>query len=262
MWLRYSDDEIILSDLQNWQSTIRCDANMDVVHAWWHGLLDEQVAIRPRALTTTLFLRLAIADLFLHGIGGGKYDQITDMIIERWCGIEPPPFAVATATLHLPIRPEQATSNQTMTTHEIRERNRDYLFNPERLVSESDDDEVQGYVLRHKELLKLVPQGAAKATWHSLLRANRSKIRALLPTTESMLTEQLQDSVDEERQRTIRTSREYSMAIFPDSTTQQKLKELAAASWNSDKINRALENEECVTLLTYRQQISSGAVPK
>jgi len=248
LWVRYTGEEIIISDLQNWKSSIRYNADMNVVHAWWYELLDEQVAIRPRALTTTLFLRLAIADLFLHGIGGGKYDQITDMIIERWCRIETPPFAVATATLHLPIRPEQATSEQTISTRGIRERNRDYLFNPERLVSDSEDGEVQGYVLRHQELLKWIPQGAAKAAWHSLLRDNRSKIRALLPISESTLAEQLQYSVEEERQWKIRTSREFSMAIFPDSVTQQKLKELAAASWSGDNAKRKLEDEECVAV--------------
>ncbi len=38
--------------------------------------------VLPRALTTTLFLRTFIADLFIHGIGGGQYDRLTDRIVE------------------------------------------------------------------------------------------------------------------------------------------------------------------------------------
>ena len=58
--------------------------------------------IAPRALTLTLFFRLFIADMFVHGIGGGRYDQVLDKLIYRHFGIVPPPFAVATATLLFP----------------------------------------------------------------------------------------------------------------------------------------------------------------
>src|SRR5690606_22309000 len=58
--------------------------------------------IAPRALTSTLFIRLFIADQFVHGIGGGRYDQVLDRIIHRHFGIQPPHFAVSTATLFYP----------------------------------------------------------------------------------------------------------------------------------------------------------------
>ena len=50
----------------------------------------------------TCFLRLVVADQFIHGIGGGRYDQVTDRFIARHFGIAPPAFAVTTATLHFP----------------------------------------------------------------------------------------------------------------------------------------------------------------
>ena len=58
--------------------------------------------LSPRALTLTLFLRLLVADGFVHGIGGGRYDQVTDRLIAAHFGIEPPRFAVTTATLYFP----------------------------------------------------------------------------------------------------------------------------------------------------------------
>jgi hypothetical protein len=62
-----------------------------------------QLRIGPRALTLTMFLRLLVADLFVHGIGGGRYDQITDRLIRaHFAGLQPPAFAVTTATLYLP----------------------------------------------------------------------------------------------------------------------------------------------------------------
>ena len=36
------------------------------------------IRLRTRALTTTLFTRLCLCDLFVHGIGGAKYDEMTD----------------------------------------------------------------------------------------------------------------------------------------------------------------------------------------
>lgn len=62
-----------------------------------HGL-----RLSPRALTLTAALRLLVADNFVHGIGGGQYDQVLDALIERHLGIEPPRFAVTTATLFFP----------------------------------------------------------------------------------------------------------------------------------------------------------------
>jgi hypothetical protein len=59
--------------------------------------------IRPRALTLTAFARLAVADLFIHGIGGGRYDRATDAIMRAFFGISPPTYATVTATLFLPF---------------------------------------------------------------------------------------------------------------------------------------------------------------
>lgn len=62
-----------------------------------------QAPIRPRALTLTAFARLAVTDLFIHGIGGGRYDRATDAIVRAFFGIAPPLYATVTATLFLPF---------------------------------------------------------------------------------------------------------------------------------------------------------------
>jgi hypothetical protein len=60
------------------------------------------IRLSPRALTLTMLLRLLVADQFVHGIGGGRYDQVTDALISRHFKLEPPRFAVTTATLYFP----------------------------------------------------------------------------------------------------------------------------------------------------------------
>ena len=64
--------------------------------------------LSPRALTLTAVLRLLIADEFVHGIGGGQYDQVLDKLIWRHFGIKPPAFCVTTATMYFPEAVGQA----------------------------------------------------------------------------------------------------------------------------------------------------------
>ncbi len=81
------------------------DANCD----GWEGarnlsrwLASNSHRLSPRALMLTMFCRLCLVDQFTHGIGGGRYDQVTDALITRYFGIEPPKFSVTTATLYFP----------------------------------------------------------------------------------------------------------------------------------------------------------------
>lgn len=65
-------------------------------------LAQTQHRLTPRALTLMLFMRLVVVDYFIHGIGGGRYDQVTDRLIESYYKIEAPKFGVTTATLYFP----------------------------------------------------------------------------------------------------------------------------------------------------------------
>ena len=80
------------------------------------------VRLRPRALITTMFARLVLSDVFIHGIGGAKYDQLTDAIVRRFFGVEPPEYLVATATFKLPVpRRSVEAADVTRVDHLLRE---------------------------------------------------------------------------------------------------------------------------------------------
>lgn len=85
------------------QFTFRADADgwaaAEELMLW---LRANGVRLAPRALTLTAVLRLLLADQFVHGIGGGQYDQVLDRLIFRHLGLEPPRFSVTTATLYFP----------------------------------------------------------------------------------------------------------------------------------------------------------------
>jgi hypothetical protein len=88
------------------------------------------LAIRPRALALTAFTRLFVADLFVHGVGGGRYDRVTDEVIREFFGIEPPRHAIVTATLHLPL----AEFNTDAERRALQRRILEMRHNPERIL--------------------------------------------------------------------------------------------------------------------------------
>lgn len=91
-----------------------------------------QRVLRPRALSLTIWARLFLADVFIHGIGGAKYDQIADQIVRRYFGVEPPGMICASATLRLPLRRFDVGPADVATA--VR-RQRDLHYNPQRYVS-------------------------------------------------------------------------------------------------------------------------------
>src|SRR5205823_1112929 len=58
---------------ESWPTLQRGARPEDLVSSW-QSLQRAGFKIRTRALTTTLFARLFLGDLFVHGLGGGKYD--------------------------------------------------------------------------------------------------------------------------------------------------------------------------------------------
>ncbi|MBM4017076.1 MAG: hypothetical protein FJ288_01905 [Planctomycetes bacterium] len=89
--------------------------------------------IRPRALAMTLFARLALGDVFVHGLGGALYDKVADAMFERLWGVRPPETTLASCTVHLPLEAYPATPGDL---ERARRRVRDWRFNPDRLLPE------------------------------------------------------------------------------------------------------------------------------
>ena len=90
------------------------------------------VKIRTRALTTTMFIRMFLCDLFVHGIGGAKYDEMTDDIIRQFFGIEPLEFLTISYTAWLSFDEPSADSRQDI--HQLKQRIRDLRQNPQRYL--------------------------------------------------------------------------------------------------------------------------------
>ncbi len=93
---------------------------------------------RPRALSLTAWARVFVGDLFIHGIGGAKYDRITDGLIRRYYGVEPPAMACVSATLLMDLPHDGADESMLRAAEQ---RVRDVRYNPQRHVARTQQTE-------------------------------------------------------------------------------------------------------------------------
>ncbi len=93
-----------------------------------NDLLLQKVLLVPRGALITALLRLLFADLFVHGTGGGHYDQFTTMMIQSWWKATPPPFVVASASQFLFAK----RRSEIRKLQSLNLKLRDLRFNPQR----------------------------------------------------------------------------------------------------------------------------------
>lgn len=91
-------------------------------------MLLQNIQLVPRGAMITAFLRLLFSDLFVHGVGGARYDQFTDEFIRTWWNCEPPAFTLATASRF--AFPQQKQNIERIQTLKVNMR--DMQFNPHR----------------------------------------------------------------------------------------------------------------------------------
>ena len=92
---------------------------------------------------------VCLGDSFVHGIGGGNYDEVTDDLMRRWLGIEPPGFVVLSATLRLPLDPPAATADDV---RRAGRHLRDLAWNPQRYAGPAEMVAAKGRLIREQPI--------------------------------------------------------------------------------------------------------------
>ena len=230
LWIRMLDNQLILSDRVGWEAVIEGRLDCDNAATQWLEQLAGGVCLRPRALLTTMYLRLFVADWFLHGIGGGKYDQLTDGILSEYFGIAPPPFAVATSTLHLPMtnsaRPCVEIEEEIRTHRNARWQDR---FHAERHAGRLGD-EAKRLLDEKQRLLANIPPKGEKWEWHHELKRVNDQLAALAAPLQAEHDSALEQLQAELKQAQITESREFSFCLFPEEAIVPALKAMAHTS--------------------------------
>lgn len=176
--------------------------------------------VRPRALFTTLFLRMLASDLFLHGIGGGLYDRVTDRLMRELFGVEPPTYVVATATLLLP------GAEQGPTVTEVRRIDaalRGLTYHPERAMTEPLSA-VAGQLVDEKRAWIATQQTRdnARSRAQSLARINRD-LQPEVAAQRAALESERDRVVEGLRVAQPLRSREYAFCLFPENSWERLL---------------------------------------
>jgi hypothetical protein len=198
----------------NWTIPGRAEDALEELTA----LAQRGVRIRPRALTTTMYARLILCDLFVHGVGGGKYDQLTDAILRAWLGIEPPRFQVVTATAQLPIARPPVTQDDLRRVDRIL---RDMTFNPDRYVAEVGPP--AALAAEKRAWLAREPHRGAGRERHLALERINAELRTFVADRRSELQSD-RDRLDELlRHERLLGSREFAFCLFPEATLRHLL---------------------------------------
>ena len=180
-------------------------------------LISKGIKIRPKAIANTMYSRMFFSDLFIHGIGGAKYDLITDQIIREFFGVEPPEYATVSATLHLPYKPFDASKEDVNALKRVL---KDMGYNPDRYASDEimEDAEMRSMVKEKKELIAKESHDTAERnlTFDRLKQLNslmKDKISPLIKEKEK----ELEDLEKKLRHNSIVTNREYPFCLYPES---------------------------------------------
>jgi hypothetical protein len=72
--------------------------------------------LRPRAISLSAIMRSEHCDLFIHGTGGGVYDQVTERWWRDWVGEDLAPMAVVSADMFLPFDAPTSTREERIKT--------------------------------------------------------------------------------------------------------------------------------------------------
>ena len=202
--------------------TLAADAPADDAVEQLRVMATRGLRLRPRALITTMYLRLLLADLFLHGIGGAKYDQLTDLIIERFFGFEPPRFATLSATALLFPDGTRELSAELQRSRQVL---RELRYSPERYAPATA--EAQQLVAEKRQWLEqLPPRGQRLVRHHGIQRVNLA-LQPLVAEQVADLSRRCAWLSDELRRQAALASREFAFCLFSEAQLRPLLLDLS-----------------------------------
>jgi hypothetical protein len=176
-----------------------------------------------------MYARLVLSDLFLHGIGGAKYDELTDLIVERFFGCPPPAYVTLTATMLLPMaRPEVRDDDLRRIDRTLR----DLRYNPDRRLSDGQASlpDVAALLQEKRDwLARELPKAERRTRQARIAEINRRLAPLVAQQGDSLraMREQLWQQI---RTAGLLGSREFSFCLFPEETLRPLLLELSAAT--------------------------------
>lgn len=211
LWVRATAGSLELSDLDKKHVRLTTPADRSHSASELASHTGAHWKLRPRALMTTMYARMILSDLFIHGIGGAKYDQLGDQIMHRFFGVAPPELMVVSATVHLPVSHLLPAGASVET---VRQQLRNIRFAPESFAGEVEVELPRPLLERKQQLLSELPKPGARLAWHQEMVSVNQSLSAELTQVKRRLEGQLQLAKQAASSTAILKSREYSFCIF------------------------------------------------
>ena len=220
LWVRTSKDRLELSN--GIEPFARLDLEPSLALARLSELREQGIKIRSRALVTTLYCRLFLADLFIHGIGGAKYDQVTDELSRRFFGVTPPQHATATATLWLPRQREEEPMEGVV---ELNRRLRDLRYHPENSLSLDNDSE--RWISQKRRWINIPKTLENASERHEAIDQANLGMQPQIEFIREKILAAINQEEKRDRLAEVLDSREYSFCLFPEEDIRSRLFSLA-----------------------------------
>jgi hypothetical protein len=186
--------------------------------------------LRPKAVSLTLFVRLFLADWFVHGVGGTRYEFVTDYIIADYYGKKPLKFGTTTCTMTLPLSNTVGSHKDNLA--QLKHKLHSIKHNPERHIEYS--------VLRREPVASLLrekkrriaqatdcalPSNLRKSAWSSLSTVN-GRLFEYARDKADMLETKIVEFEKKSISQRVFNYREYFFGLFP----KTKLRKVAESS--------------------------------
>jgi hypothetical protein len=204
-----------------------CELGADPCGAADH-LLASGVALAPKALALTLFTRMFVSDLFIHGVGGGRYDQVTDEVARRYFGVAAPPYVVASLTMYLPLGAQVVGEDELAEVSTALNR---LAQNPDQMLGEVEFDSAEeaaraeSLVSEKRELVDAIARaGADKKAVGARIREVNAALAALLAPIRDKLTERRERLTLLRDARDILTDRTYPFCFWDPGEIADKVR--------------------------------------
>ena len=230
---QYQGDKLLLTGSKGIEISVHATPEGDL-HTAVEQLAQAEAAgirIRSRALMTTMYARMFCGDLFVHGIGGGNYDRLTDKMIQRFFGMRPPEYMVVSGTLRLPL---QRTGATIESIRQCDARLRDLIFNPDRFLRQTRDLEMspdcEAWITEKKQWIatQLTPDNGARR--HQAIERCNAALQPYVHGLATTLNTKRDKLVAEMRADQILAARDYGFCLFPEELLGEFLLDTAGQS--------------------------------
>lgn len=171
--------------------------------------------LRPKALMLTLFARLFLCDLWIHGIGGAEYEELNNQLAGDIFSVSLPPYAVASATLYLGIKGEERGAVVDERQIEVlRNQLRLMQFNPEKFIGPADEESQQLITERTSLIERMRSVNGPKGELHQKVSAINNSLRDKITPFRQGVEAQLREKEIALAQESIAANREFPFFLY------------------------------------------------